>query len=104
MRIFGSFLKDDASIVFTAWRGLRDEDLSWNAPKEWAVEAWQKPHQHLLDVTALGAMKWRNDLNLSRYAEEYKAKYLQFDFEKDLQLGMMGTFVASLDESIRCKV
>lgn len=49
-------------------------------------------------------MKWRSDQNLLRYAEEYKAKYLQYDCEKNPQLGMMGVFLASLDESIRCKV
>ena len=41
---------------------------------------------------------------MSRYAEEYKSKYLQYDCEKNLQLSMMGAFLASLDESIRCKV
>ena len=68
------------------------------------MDAWRKPHQHLLDVTALGAMKWRSYKNLSRYAEEYKAKYLQLDCEKNPQLGMMGSFLASLDENIRRKV
>lgn len=47
---------------------------------------------------------WGNDQNLSRYAEEYKAKYLQLDCENNLQLGMMGSFLASLDENIRRKV
>ena len=68
------------------------------------MDAWRKPHQHLLDVTALGAMKWRNEQNLSRYAEEYKAKYLQLNCENNPQLGMMGSFLASLDENIRRKV
>jgi hypothetical protein len=49
-------------------------------------------------------MKWRSDQNLSRYAEEYKSKYLQFDCEKNPQLGMMGAFLASLDETVRRKV
>lgn len=48
---FGSFIKEGA------WRGSRGEDLTWAALKEWAVDAWRMPHQHLLDVTALGAMK-----------------------------------------------
>ena len=47
---------------------------------------------------------WGSDQNLSRYAEEYKAKYLQLDCENNLQLGMMGSFLASLDENIRRKV
>ena len=65
---------------------------------------WRKPHQHLLDVTALGAIKRRSEQNLSRYAEEYKAKFLQLDCEKNPGLGMMGSFLASLDENIRRKV
>ena len=65
---------------------------------------WCKPHQHLFDVTALGAMKWRSEQNLSRYAEEYKAKFLQFDCGKNPNLGMMGSFQASLDENICRKV
>jgi hypothetical protein len=53
---------------------------------------------------SLGAMKWRSDQNLSRYAEEYKSKYLQFDCEKNPQLGMIEAFLASLDETVRRKV
>ena len=87
-----------------AWRDSQDEDLSWDALTEWAVDAWQNPHQHLLKVTALGVMKWRNEQNLSRYAEEYKAKYLQLDCEKNPQLKMMGSFLATLNENIRRKV
>jgi hypothetical protein len=49
-------------------------------------------------------MRWRNDQNLSRYAEEYKAKYLQLDCEKNPQLGMMGLFLASLNENICLKL
>ena len=104
VRSFGSFLRDGTSIAFAAWRGSRGEDLSWDALKEWAVEAGQKPHQHLLDVMTLDAMKWRNNQNLSRYVEEYKAKYLQYDCEKNPQLDMMEAFLASLYESIRRKV
>jgi len=70
----------------------RGETLPWKDLKEWAIEAWRKSHQHLLDVTSLGAIKWRSDQNLSRYVEEYKSKYLQFDCEKNPQLGMMGRF------------
>ena len=47
---------------------------------------------------------WRSDQNLSRYAEEYKAKHLQLDCEKNPQLGMIGSFLASLDDNIRRKV
>ena len=86
-------------MTFAAWRGSLGEDLPWDALKEWAVDAWRKPHQYLLD-----AMKWRNDQNLLRYAEEYKAKYLQLDCENNPHLGMMGSFLASLDENIRRKV
>ena len=64
------------------------------------IEAWRNPHQHLLNVTSLGVMKWRSDQNLSRYAKEYKSKYLYYDCLKNPQLGMMGAFLASLDESI----
>lgn len=34
----------------------------------------------------------------------FKSKYLQFNCEKNLQLGIIGTFIASLDVSIRRKV
>ena len=78
--------------------------MPWKALKEWAVVTWRKPHQHLLDVSSLGAMKWKPDLSLARYAEEYKAKYLQYKSEENPQLGMMGAFMASLDETIRRKV
>ena len=104
VRSFGSFLKDGASIAFAAWRGSRGERLLWKNLKEWAIKAWLKPHQHLLDVTSLGTMKWMNDQNLSRYAEDYKCKYLRFDYENSPRLGMMGMFFASLDESIWRKV
>lgn len=56
VRSYGSFLKEGASIAFAAWRGSRGENLPWDALKEWAVDAWRKPHQHLFDVTALSAM------------------------------------------------
>ena len=46
-------------------------------------------------------MKWKTDQSLARYAEEYKAKYLQYKCEENPQLGMMGSFLASLDETIR---
>ena len=49
-------------------------------------------------------MKWMNDQNLSRYDEAYNCKYLRFDYENSPRLGMMGMFLASLDESIRRKV
>ena len=49
-------------------------------------------------------MKWWSEQNLFRYAEEYKAKFLQFDCEKNPGLGMMGSFLTSLDENIRRKV
>lgn len=104
VRSFGSFLKEGASIAFAAWQASQGEDLPWATLKEWAVDVWRKPHQHLLDVTALGAMKWRNDQNLSCYAEDYKAKYLQLDCEKNPQLGLMGSFLTGLDENIRRKV
>ena len=49
-------------------------------------------------------MKWKPDQSLARYAEEYKAKYLQYKCEENPQLEMMGAFLASLDETIRRKV
>lgn len=104
VRSFGSFLKEGASTTFSSWRSSQGEDLAWDALRTWAIGVWRKPHQHLLDVTALGAMKWRSEQNLSRYAEEYKAKFLQLDCEKNPGLGMMGSFLASLDENIRRKV
>ena len=82
----------------------RDKNLSWKYLKEWVIETWCKSHQHLLDVTFLGAMKWRSHQTLLQYAKEYKSKYIQFNCEKNPQLGMTGTFLASLEESIRRKV
>ena len=72
MRSFGPFIKEGASIAFAAWRGSRGEDLPWAALKAWAVDVWRKPSQHLLDVTALGAMKWPNEQNLSRMLKSIK--------------------------------
>lgn len=43
-------------------------------------------------------------MNLSRYAKEYKSKYLQYDCKNNPQLGMIDTILASLDESIRREV
>lgn len=48
-------------------------------------------------------MKWRNDKNISRYAEEYKAKYLEFDWEKNLKLKIMGLFLVSPDNQFDAK-
>ena len=56
VKIFGSFLKDDASIAFVACQGSRGEYLPWKDLKEWAIEAWRKPHQNLIDITFLGIM------------------------------------------------
>ena len=68
------------------------------------IESWQKPHQHLLDVSSLGAMRWRLDQKLSRNAEEYKIKYLQYGYKKNPQIGMMGSFLMSLDDTCRWKM
>lgn len=105
MRSFGSFLKEGASTTFNAWkeRRLGDGPITWQDLKDWALTTWRKPHQHLLDVSNLGAMKWKGD-NLARYPEEYKSKYLQYKCEENPGLGMMGAFLASLDETIRRKV
>lgn len=71
VRSFGLFLKKGTPIKFAAWRNSRAEDLAWKELKEWAIVMWRKLHQHLLHVLSLGAMKWRPEQNLSRYAEEY---------------------------------
>ena len=76
VRSFGSFLKEGAAVTYSAWRGIHPEAMPWKTLKEWAVVTWRKPHQHLLDVSSLGAMKWKIDQSLARYVEEYKAKYL----------------------------
>lgn len=58
----------------------------------------------MLNITSLGAINLRSDQNFPRYAEEYKSKYLQYDCEKHLQLGMMRAFFSSLDKSIPRKI
>ena len=61
VRRFGCFLREGTSTTFANWRGSQCEDLAWDALGSWAIRVWRKPHQHLLDVTVLGAMKWRSE-------------------------------------------
>ena len=104
VRSFGSFLKEGAVATYLAWRGTHSEAMPWKALKEWAKVTWRIPHQYLLDASSLGAMKWKPDQSLARYAEEYKAEYLQYKCEENTQLGMKSAFLASLNETIRQKV
>ena len=104
VRSFGSFLKEGIIATYSAWRGTHPETMPWKTLKEWAVVTWRKPHQYLLDVSLLGAMKWKTDQSLARYVKEYKTKYLQYKCEENPQLGMMGLFLVSLNETIRRKV
>lgn len=80
---FGSFLKEGTIATFAAWRATHPGAISWKNLKAWAIVTWRKPHQHLLDVLSLEAMKWKPDQSLARYGEEYKAKYLQYKCEED---------------------
>ena len=49
-------------------------------------------------------MKWHNDQIFLKYIKEYKAKYLQFDCEKNPRLDMIGAFLTRLHESFWCKL
>ena len=58
VRSFRSFLKEGASTTFASWRSSQGENLAWDALRGWTIRVWRKPHQHLLEVTVLDAMKW----------------------------------------------
>jgi hypothetical protein len=104
VRSFDTFLKDSAGITFAASRASQIDEPAWARLKAWAIKSWRKPHQHLLDVLSLGAMRWRFDQNLLRYAQEYKSRYLQYGCKKNPQLGLMGAILATLNKNVCRKV
>jgi hypothetical protein len=82
VKIFGLFFKEYASIVFRAWNNSQENKILWRILKKLATKTYHKPHQHFLDVSLLGAIKYNAIKNLFVYAKNYKTKHLFIDVRK----------------------